>query len=135
MGTISSAYNRNTMIAQYKHPAVSLCAFAYFLRRIPDHDTYGRGTHFDDSHPRAPRHRRTEIMRRVPKDDVPRLVDLPSSDKGDVPLDSFFHQVLLAVEFADFSFGGVFDGLHEIGGEVSARPRAESIKSPRDVSR
>jgi hypothetical protein len=91
MGTISSAYSRNIMIAQYKHPAVSLCAFAYFLRKILDHDTYGRGTHFNNSHPRTPRHRRTEIMRCVPKDDVPRLVDLPSSDKGDVPLDSFFH--------------------------------------------
>ena len=39
MGTISSAYKSNTIIAQYKHFFVSLCTFRYFLRKNPDHGT------------------------------------------------------------------------------------------------
>lgn len=101
------------MIAQHKQSFVSYPVRLHTpCPKNHDHGTQG-GTHFNNSHPRTPRHRRTEIMRCVPKDDIARLVDLPSSDKGDVPLDSFFHQILLAVEFADFSFRGVFDGLQK----------------------
>ena len=59
-------------------------------------------THLDNRQLRVSRHRRREVVRRVPEHTVADLVDLPRPDERDVADNGGLHQVPPTIELARF---------------------------------